>query len=92
MRVEGRPMKQPDYEPVAERYGDLPEETRRMLEALQPEEVEFLQKLIRVMISFGTVGKVLGIVGGAIIGLVIGLPLLIDALMRIWSWLPHRGP
>ncbi|MCX5578971.1 hypothetical protein [Kaistia terrae] len=33
-----------------------------------------------------------GLVGGAIIGLVIGLPLLIDALMRIWSWLPHRGP
>ncbi|WP_029073588.1 hypothetical protein [Kaistia adipata] len=85
-------MKQPEYEPAAERYGDLPEETRRMLEALQPDEVEFLQKLIRVMISFGTVGKVVGIVGGAIIGLLIGLPLLIDALMRIWSWFPHRGP
>lgn len=22
----------------------------------------------------------------------IGLPLLIDALMRIWSWIPHRVP
>jgi hypothetical protein len=85
-------MKLPDEEPLAERYGDLREETRRMLEDLQPDEVAFLQKLIRVMISFGTVGKFLGIVGGAIIGLVIGLPLLIDALMRIWSWFPHKGP
>lgn len=85
-------MKQPDPEPLAERYGDLPEETRRMLEELRPDEVAFLQKLIRVMIGFGTVGKFLGLVGGAIIGLVIGLPLLIDALMRIWSWFPHRGP
>jgi len=44
------------------------------------------------MISFGTVGKFLGLVGGAAIGLVLGLPLLIDTLMRIWSWFPHRGP
>jgi fucose permease len=56
-----------------------------LLEELRPDEVAFLQKLIRVMISFG-------IVGGAIIGLVIGLPLLIDTLMRIWSWFPRRGP
>lgn len=84
-------MYQPEQEPVAERYGDLPEDTRRMLESLRPEEVAFLQRLIRVMISFGTVGKFLGLVGGAVIGLVIGFPLLIDTLMRIWSWFPHKG-
>lgn len=85
-------MKRQEFEPLAERYGDLPEETRRMLEELRPDEVAFLQKLIRVMISFGTVGKFLGLVGGAAVGLVLGLPLLIDTLMRIWSWFPHRGP
>ncbi|MCX5495348.1 hypothetical protein OSH11_11570 [Kaistia dalseonensis] len=76
----------------AETYADLPEETRRMLEDLRPDEVEFLQKLIRMIMSFGSVGKFLALVGGAIIGLVIGLPMLIDALMRIWSWIPHKGP
>jgi len=42
-----------------------------MLEEPRPDEVAFLQKLIRVMISFGKVGKFLGWVGGAALGLVL---------------------
>ncbi len=85
-------MMQPEHEPAAQRYGDLPEETRRMLEGLRPDEVAFLQKLIRMVMSFGTAGRAFAYVAGAILGLVIGLPMLIEALMKIWNWLPHRGP
>lgn len=78
--------------PEAERYGDLPAETREMLESLTPEEVAFLQRLIRTIMSFGTVGRLLAYVVGAILGAVIGLPMLIDALARIWGWFPHKTP
>ena len=73
-------MKQPESEPLAERYGDLPKETRRMLEDLRLDEVAFLQNLIRMVMSFGTTGRAFAYVAGAILGLVIGLPMLIAAL------------
>jgi hypothetical protein len=86
-------MKEPfDFEPPVERFSDLPAETRRMLESLRPDEVAFLQRMIRTMSAFGTVGKFVAIVAGALIGLLIGVPAVIDALMRIASWFPHKGP
>lgn len=71
----------------AERYVDLDPAVRKMLEELRPDEVVFLQRLIRTMSAFGTVGRALFIVGAAAIGIVIGIPALIDALARIANWL-----
>lgn len=82
----------PADEPPAERYGDLPKKTREMLEGLRPDEIAFLQKLIRVTMSFGTAGRVIAYVVGAILGLVVGLPMLIDALARIINWFPSKLP
>ena len=42
--------------------------------------------------SFGTAGRAFAYVAGAILGLVIGLPMLIEALIKIWNWIPHKGP
>jgi len=85
-------MTDTDQGPKVERYGDLSPETREMLEGLTKEEVAFLQRLIRTIMSFGTVGRFLAYVIGALLGAVIGLPMLIDALARIWTWIPHKGP
>lgn len=71
----------------AERYADLDPAVRRMLEELRPDEVVFLQRLIRTVSAFGTVGRALFIVGAAAVGIVIGIPALIDALSRIATWL-----
>lgn len=85
-------MNRTDNEPEAERYGDLPRETRQMLEGLRPDEIAFLQKLIRLTMSFGTAGRAIAYIGGAILGLVIGLPMLIDAIVRIVHWFPSKLP
>lgn len=73
-----------------ERYTDLPIKTRQMLESLRPDEIEFLQRLIHITMSFGTVGRFVALIGGAVIGLTIGLPMLIDAIIRILSWFPSK--
>lgn len=85
-------MNRTDDEPEAERYGDLPKETRKMLEGLRPDEIAFLQKLIRLTMSFGTAGRAVAYIGGAILGLTVGLPMLIDAIARIISWFPSKLP
>lgn len=74
-----------------EHYDELPHETREFLENLRPEEVALLNRTIRLMVSFGAVGKIVAYVVAALVGFIVGIPMLVEAVEKTVSWLLNRN-
>lgn len=78
--------------PPANRLSELPEETREFLSGLSHEDISTIKSglpVIRMIIGFGKVTKWIAITA---LGLLIGLVMAWDALVRIASWFkPSAG-
>lgn len=70
----------------ADRYAELPEQTREFIEDLRPEEIQTLREAIRLVAAVGTVSRFLRwVVLGALAGLFLFVQFL-DLLPRVKAW------
>ena len=77
---------------VADRYAELPEETRDFLEDLRPQEIVLLNKAINFMRSAETMGRFFRWSAILVVGFFLGTVALRDAIVKIWGWFsggPH---
>jgi len=65
---------------------ELPEETRAFLARLRPEDLQTLENGLRIINSVLTVGKLVKwlLVGG--LGLVVGIQMFWDSVVKLYGW------
>ncbi len=74
----------------ADRYSELPNETRVFLERLRPEEITDLAEAINFMRSVRTVGRIMRWIIIAVVGTFLGAVALGDAIARVLGWFTPR--
>jgi hypothetical protein len=68
-------------------YDDLPEPTRRFIEALRPGEIELLEESINFMRSAKTMGKFARWTMLLIVGTFVTIAGFGDALIKVMTWI-----
>ena len=78
------------HDPV-ERFGQLPETTRKWLESLRPEDIKALNDTVRMKESVESAGHFLKWLSIFIVAIFVGMAQLSDAIQKLWVWLSHPG-
>ncbi|MGU3574551.1 hypothetical protein ACLBWZ_03415 [Brucellaceae bacterium C25G] len=74
-------------ETPANRFNDLPEETQEFLAQLRGEDITTLKDGLRLVISMQTVGTFMKWLIVGMLGFVVGVVMLGEAIGKILSWL-----
>jgi hypothetical protein len=72
---------------TADRYADLPRETREFIENLRPGEIQLLEDSINFMRSAKTMGKFLRWTFLLIVGTFVSMAAFGEALSKVWNWI-----
>lgn len=76
-----------DGEPHAERYSQLPEETRNWLESLRKDDIETLEEVRRMYEKTRTLGSFTKWLLLTVIGIFVGAASFGDSIIRVFAWL-----
>lgn len=81
-----------DEQAPAERYADLPEETREFFESLRPQDIQMLTKSIDFMRSAETMGRFAKWVVVLIVGMFLSMVAVGEGVRTVFSWFGGKPP
>lgn len=70
-----------------ERYGELPEPTRRFLELLDADTISTLEKVLTVWRAANIVGRLVFVAGMFLFGVFAAVPAAIDGFRALMRWI-----
>lgn len=73
----------------AHRFNELPDETQEFLSQLRGDDIETLKDGLRLVIAMRTVGIFMKWLIVGILGLVMGVVMFGEAMIKIITWLRH---
>ncbi|WOC14966.1 hypothetical protein [Pseudochrobactrum sp. MP213Fo] len=73
----------------AHRFNELPDETQEFLSQLREDDIETLKDGLRLVIAMRTVGTFMKWLIVGILGLVVGVVMFGEAVLKIVTWFRH---